>query len=56
MPNMIDSTNTSRLNLKLVAIAFVVAGLLGAGFLYYQANLKQNNSIKSSIAKENIII
>lgn len=57
IPNMSDNANTSKLNLKLLAIAFVVTGLLGAGFLYYQANLKQdNNSIKSSIAKEYIII
>lgn len=57
IPNMSDNANTSKLNLKLLAIAFVVTGLLGAGFLYYRANLKQdNNSIKSSIAKEYIII
>lgn len=63
MPNMIDKApiqtiaNTSSLNLKLLAIAFVAAGLLGGGLLHYQANLKQdNNSIKSSITKGNIII
>lgn len=57
MRNMSDKADTSKLNLKLLAIAFVVTGLLGAGLLHYQANLKQdNNSIKSSIAKENIFI
>lgn len=56
MPNMIDNDHTSKLNLKLLAIAFVAAGLLGAGLLYHQTNLKQNNNIKSSIAKENIIL
>lgn len=62
-PNMIDKAptqtiaNTSRSNLKLLAIAFVVTGLIGGGLMYYQSNAQQhNNSLKSSIAKENLIL
>lgn len=55
--NMIDNADTSRLNLKLLAIAFVAAGLLGAGVLHYHSSSQQdNNSLKSSIAQENIIL
>jgi len=54
---MQSNTNKSRLNLKLLAIASLVAGLLGAGFLSYHSNFQQNNSsFKSSIAKHNIIL
>ncbi len=62
-PNMMDkaptqtTANTSSLNLKLLAIAFVITGLVGGGLMYYQSNAQQyNNSLKSSIAEENLIL
>ena len=43
---------TSKLNLKLLLIIFVVAGLLGVGLLYYNSRSKHNDSsLESCIAK-----
>lgn len=38
------TATASSLNLKLLLIIFVVAGLLGVGFLYYHSSSKQDNS------------
>ena len=44
--------NTSIINLKLLVVISVIAGLLGVGFLYYHYNSKQDNdSFTSSFAK-----
>lgn len=46
------TATTSSLNLKLLLIIFVVAGLLGVGLLYYHSSSKQDDSsLESCIAK-----
>ena len=46
------TNNTSIINLKLLVLISVIAGLVGAGFLYYHYNSKQDNgSFTSSVAK-----
>ena len=44
-----SNTTTSRLNLKLIVIAFAVASLIGAGLLYYYSSQQQDNRQDSSI-------
>ena len=47
------TNNTSIINLKLLVLISVIAGLVGAGFLYYHYNSKQDNgSLTSSVAKK----